>query len=206
MLEELSERQLTILNYIKRELKIKGYPPSVREIGEAVGLSSSSTVHGHLAQLEKKGFIKRDPTKPRAIEIINQDRNEIKSSKEIVDVPIVGSVAAGMPILAEENIEDTFPLPWDFVRHEQVFMLNVKGDSMVNAGILHGDLVLVKKQKTARNGEIIVALLDEEATVKRFFLEKDSIRLQPENDYLEPIYTKNAHIIGKVIGVFRRIN
>jgi len=202
----LSVRQLEILNFIKSELRTKGYPPSVREIGEAVGLSSSSTVHGHLAQLEKKGFIRRDPTKPRAIEIVSTDTEEFKSTKEIINVPILGQVAAGSPILAEENIEDIFPLPWDLVRSEHVFMLHVKGESMINAGIFDGDLVLVRQQKTARNGEIVVALIEDEATVKRFFLEKDCIRLQPENDALEPIYSKNAQVIGKVIGIYRQIH
>lgn len=206
MSETLSERQVSILNYIKKEIRTKGYPPSIREIGKAVGLSSSSTVHGHLNQLEKKGFIKRDPSKPRTIEIINQEASEVEPIKEMVNVPIVGQVAAGIPILAEENIEDTFPLPLDFVRNHQAFMLRVKGESMINAGILDGDFVLVNEQKTARNGEIIVALLEDEATIKRFFLEKDCIRLQPENDLLEPIYSKNAQVIGKVIGVFRRIH
>lgn len=206
MFETLSDRQITILNYIKKEIKTKGYPPSVREIGEAVGLSSSSTVHGHLNQLEKKGFIRRDPSKPRTIELINHEASEVEPAKEMINVPIVGQVAAGIPILAEENVEDTFPLPLDFVRSQQVFMLKVKGESMINAGILDGDFVLVKEQKTARNGEIIVALIEDEATVKRFFLEKDCIRLQPENDLLEPIYSKNAQVIGKVIGVFRRIH
>lgn len=207
MVNSLSTRQLEILNYIRSEIKAKGYPPSVREIGEAVGLSSSSTVHGHLSQLEKKGFIRRDPTKPRAIEIVNYNSEEsIFPSKELINVPILGQVAAGTPILAEENIEDIFPLPWDMVRSEQVFMLHVKGDSMINAGIFDGDLVLVRQQKTARNGEIIVALIENEATVKRFFLEKDCIRLQPENDALDPIYSKEAQVIGKVIGVYRQIN
>lgn len=206
MFEDLSDRQIKILNYIKSELKTKGYPPSVREIGEAVGLSSSSTVHGHLSQLEKKGYIRRDPTKPRAIEIVNNEMSEVNPESDIVKVPIVGQVAAGSPILAEENIEDTFPLPWSFVRYDQVFMLNVKGESMINAGILDGDLVLVRQQKTARNGEIVVALIENEATVKRFFLEKNCIRLQPENDNLEPIYTRDVQIIGKVIGVFRQVH
>ncbi|MFZ5943577.1 MAG: transcriptional repressor LexA [Bacillota bacterium] len=205
MLDNLSERQLEILNFIKSELRTKGYPPSVREIGDAVGLSSSSTVHGHLAQLEKKGFIRRDPTKPRAIEIKGSD-DDVLPAKQTVNVPILGQVAAGSPILAEENIEDYLSLPWDMVRSDYVFALNVRGNSMINAGILDGDLVLVRQQKTARNGEIIVALLGDEATVKRFFLEKDCIRLQPENDALEPIYTKDAQVVGKVIGVYRSIH
>ena len=202
----ISARQMEILNFIKSELRSKGYPPSVREIGEAVGLNSSSTVHGHLLHLEKKGFIRRDPTKPRAIEIVNTESQGNKFTKEIFNVPILGQVAAGNPILAEENIEDVFPLPWEIVRSEHVFMLRVVGDSMINAGILNGDLVLVRQQNTARNGEIVVALIETEATVKRFFLEKDCIRLQPENDALEPIYSKDAQIIGKVIGVYRQIH
>lgn len=202
----LSMRQLNILDFIKSEIRTKGYPPSVREIGEAVGLSSSSTVHGHLSQLEKKGFIRRDPTKPRAIEIVDNDLNGIKPTKRIINIPILGQVAAGTPILAEENIEDVIPLPWELVRSELVFMLRVKGDSMINAGIFDGDLVLVRQQQTARNGEIIVALIENEATIKRFFLEKDCIRLQPENDALEPIYSKYAQVIGKVIGVYRQIH
>jgi len=206
MVNDLSARQLAILNFIKSELRSKGYPPSVREIGEAVGLSSSSTVHGHLAQLEKKGFIRRDPTKPRAIEVVSNDLEELKSAKEIINVPVLGQVAAGSPILAEENIEDIFPLPWDLVRSEHVFMLRVKGESMINAGIFDGDLLLVRQQQTARNGEIVVALIENEATVKRFFLEKDCIRLQPENDALEPIYTRDAQVIGKVIGIYRQIH
>ncbi|MFZ7102750.1 MAG: transcriptional repressor LexA [Peptococcaceae bacterium] len=207
MLDNLSERQLEILNFIKSELRCKGYPPSVREIGENVGLSSSSTVHGHLAQLEKKGYIRRDPTKPRAIEVITTNtEEEIQASKNIVNIPVLGQVAAGTPILAEENIEETLQLPWELVRSEHVFALHVKGESMINAGILDGDLVLVRQQKTARNGEIIVALIENEATVKRFFLEKDCIRLQPENDLLEPIYTRNAQIAGKVIGVYRQVH
>jgi len=202
----VSARQMEILNFIKSEIRSKGYPPSVREIGEAVGLNSSSTVHGHLLQLQKKGFIRRDPTKPRAIEIVSNESQANKFTKEIINVPILGQVAAGNPILAEENIEDVFPLPWEIVRSEHVFMLHVIGDSMINAGILNGDLVLVRQQKTARNGEIVVALIETEATVKRFFLEKDCIRLQPENDALKPIYSRDAQVIGKVIGVYRQIH
>lgn len=205
MSNQLSARQLSILNYIKNELKHKGYPPSLREIGEAVGLSSSSTVHAHLNQLEKKGFIRRDPAKPRAIEVIDHGYFATEPFKEIINVPLVGQVAAGLPILAEENIEDYFPLPVDFVSNQEVFLLKIIGESMINAGIMDGDFVLVNKQKTARNGEIVVALLEDEATVKRFFLEQDCIRLQPENDFLKPIYSKDAQIIGKVIGVFRWI-
>ncbi|MHB1125492.1 MAG: transcriptional repressor LexA [Bacillota bacterium] len=204
MLTEISDRQRAILDYIKKEIRHHGYPPSVREIGDAVGLSSSSTVHGHLEQLEKKGFIRRDPTKPRAIEVLGEQHSPFH--KEIVHVPIVGRVTAGQPILAEENIEDTFPLPQDFVKDNPVFMLTVSGDSMINAGILNGDYVLVRQQNTATNGDIIVALLENEATVKRFFREKDHVRLQPENDGMEPILAKNISVLGKVIGVFRLIH
>jgi len=204
MYSDLSGRQIAILKFIKKELQKKGYPPSVREIGEAVGLSSSSTVHGHLAHLEEKGYIRRDPTKPRAIEVLEGNSNFIR--KEIVNVPIVGRVAAGQPLLAVENIEDTFPLPVDFVNTDNVFILSVRGDSMINAGILDGDYVLVRQQPTARNGDIVVALLEDEATVKTFFKEKDYVRLQPENPHLDPIYTTDVKILGKVIGVFRRLH
>ncbi|WP_418792488.1 transcriptional repressor LexA [Phosphitispora sp. TUW77] len=204
MYSDLNERQAAILNFIKKELQKKGYPPSVREIGEAVGLSSSSTVHGHLAQLEKKGFIRRNPTKPRAIEVIEGEGNFVR--KEIVNVPIVGRVTAGEPILAVENIEDTFPLPIDFVNNDNVFILSVRGESMINAGILDGDYILVRQQSIARNGDIVVALLEDEATVKTFYKEKDYIRLQPENQFMDPIYATDVKILGKVTGVFRRIN
>ena len=204
MYSDLTNRQIAILEFIKKEIRLKGYPPAVREIGEAVGLSSSSTVHGHLAQLEAKGYIRRDPTKPRAIEVT--DGNETVIKKEMVNVPIIGKVTAGQPILAVENIEDTFPLPLDFVRNDNVYMLSVRGESMINAGILDGDFVLVRQQSTAKNGDIVVALLEDEATVKTFYKEKDHIRLQPENPYLEPIISKDVSILGKVIGVFRRIH
>lgn len=199
----LSNRQKQILAYIKETLRIKGYPPSVREIGEAVGLSSSSTVHSHLSKLEELGFIRRDPTKPRAIEVLDEAPWR---QKVLTPVPMVGRVTAGQPILAVENIEEVFPLPTEFVGNDDnVFMLVVRGDSMINAGILDGDLVIVREQNTARNGDIVVALLDgEEATVKRFYKEKDYIRLQPENNYMEPIYSQNVTILGKVVGLFRR--
>lgn len=200
----LSSRQKQILSYIKDTLRAKGYPPSVREIGEAVGLSSSSTVHSHLAKLEELGHLRRDPTKPRAIEVLDEAPWR---QKAMTPVPLVGRVTAGQPILAVENIEETYPLPTELIGSDNVFMLVVQGDSMINAGILDGDYVLVRDQDTARNGEIVVALIDgEEATVKRFFKEKDYIRLQPENDYLEPINSRNVAILGKVIGVFRRIH
>jgi len=201
MSNDLSERQLAILEFIKKEIKTKGYPPAVREIGEAVGLNSSSTVHSHLNQLESKGYIKRDPTKPRAIEII--DRN-FKPNKEVVEVPLVGRVTAGAPILAVENIEETYPLPPEFAEPGETFMLRVQGDSMVNAGILDGDLVIVRKQDIARNGDIVVALLDDEATVKRFYKEERHIRLQPENENYEPIIAQDLRILGKVVGLMRK--
>lgn len=200
----LSTRQRQILKYIKDMVRAKGYPPSVREIGEAVGLSSSSTVHSHLAKLEELGFIRRDPTKPRAIDVLDEAPWRQTS---MTPVPLVGRVTAGQPILAVENIEETYPLPTQLVGDGNVFMLTVQGESMINAGILDGDYVLVRDQDTARNGEIVVALVDdEEATVKRFFKEKDSVRLQPENSFMEPIYSRNVAILGKVIGVFRRIS
>ncbi|MCR4442372.1 MAG: transcriptional repressor LexA [Peptococcaceae bacterium] len=201
MFEDLSSRQIAILEFIKKEIKTKGYPPAVREIGEAVGLNSSSTVHNHLNQLESKGYIKRDPTKPRAIEILDR---HFRPNKDVVEVPLVGRVTAGAPILAVENIEETFPLPSEFVDSSETFMLRVQGDSMVNAGILDGDLVIIRKQDTARNGDIVVALLDDEATVKRFFKEDRYIRLQPENENYEPIITQDLRILGKVVGLMRK--
>ncbi len=207
-MRELTERQREVLEFIKERVRRKGYPPSVREIGEAVGLRSSSTVHGHLRRLESKGYIRRDPTKPRAIEIIDDEPPaEIPiTMKELVSVPIVGSVTAGQPILAVENIEDYVPLPRDFASDGTTFMLRVKGDSMIQVGILDGDYVIVRQQPDATNGDIVVALLEDEATVKRFYREADHIRLQPENPLYEPIITTDVQILGKVIGVLRRIH
>jgi repressor LexA len=208
LMTKLSKRQQNILDYIKDEVRKKGYPPSVREIGEAVGLASSSTVHGHLARLESKGLIRRDPTKPRAIEILDIDEQSNIPKSNVINVPVVGKVTAGIPITAIENVEEYFPLPESIApADEQVFMLEVMGDSMIEAGILDGDYVIVKQQKTAQNGEIVVAMTeDDEATVKRFFKEKDYIRLQPENSSLEPIILQNVSILGKVIGVYRHIH
>ncbi|MFB6466746.1 transcriptional repressor LexA [Cytobacillus sp. Hz8] len=205
---KLSKRQQDILSFIKDEVRSKGYPPSVREIGEAVGLASSSTVHGHLARLESKGLIRRDPTKPRAIEILEYDENSNIPKYNVVNVPVVGKVTAGQPITAIENVEEYFPLPESLApSDEQIFMLEVMGDSMIEAGILDGDYVIVRQQNTAINGDIVVAMTEEdEATVKRFFKEKDFIRLQPENSTLEPIILNNVSILGKVIGVYRRIH
>lgn len=204
MAETLTRRQREILEFIKRRIRERGYPPSVREIGEAVGLASSSTVHGHLARLEDKGYLRRDPSKPRAIEVLDDGEPSAPiPSPRVVEVPVVGRVAAGTPILAEENVEDVFPLPEDWVRGGEVFMLEVRGDSMIEAGILDGDRVIVRKQDTAENGDIIVALIGDEATVKRYYREADHIRLQPENSRLQPIRTRDATIIGRVIGLVR---
>lgn len=209
-MDELSERQRQILEYIINEVQQKGYPPSVREIGEAVGLSSSSTVHAHLARLEELGYLRRDPTKPRAIEVLignNYDSELPAFQRDLVNIPVVGTVTAGAPILASENIQDYFPLPRDFTRTDAVFMLRVKGDSMINAGIYDGDLVVVSNEhRSANNGDIVVALLEDEATVKRFFKEKNAIRLQPENEKYEPIISDNVQILGKVVGLVRKIH
>lgn len=207
-MDDLSARQQEILDYIKKEVQKKGYPPSVREIGEAVGLSSSSSVHAHLEKLEEIGYLRRDPTKPRAIEVLTDDSSidPFDSNRNLQYVPIVGAVTAGAPILAEQNIQEYFPLPKDFSRAEEVFMLKVRGDSMIDAGIFDGDMVIVNKEPTANNGDIIVALLGDEATVKRFYRESTQVRLQPENDKYQPILSKDVQILGKVVGLIRRIN
>lgn len=206
MMNNLSNRQKAIFDFIKQKVKEKGYPPSVREIGEAVGLASSSTVHGHLSRLEKKGLIRRDPTKPRAIEILVDD-DLPKMDKEMVRVPLIGKVTAGEPITAIENVEDYFPLPASIVNGDDVYMLVVQGESMIEAGIYDGDYVIVRQQPVANNGEIVVAMTDEgEATVKRFFKEKNHIRLQPENSTMKPILLPQVTILGKVIGLFRNIH
>ena len=196
-MSELSAKQRQILEYMKAEVREKGYPPSVREICDAVGLKSTSTVHGHLSRLEKKGLIRRDPTKPRAIEILDSDFDA--PQREFVNVPIVGN-----PILAVENIEDTFPIPVDYIHNDTVFMLRVKGESMIEAGIFDKDLILVRQQQDANNGDIVVALIEDFATVKTFYKEKDFIRLQPENPSMSPIIVKDVAILGKVIGLFRK--
>jgi len=199
-LEELNKREREILDFIKSIINERGYPPSVREIGFAVGLRSSSTVHGYLNSLEKKGYIRRDPSKPRAIEITD---GTSPVSKQMVNVPLVGRITAGTPILAEEVVEDVYPLPLDLIQSEDTFMLNVTGESMINVGILDGDKLIVRKQSYANNGDIVVALLEDEATVKTFYKEADHIRLQPENDYMDPIICDNVVILGKVIGLIR---
>ncbi|MEX2461343.1 MAG: transcriptional repressor LexA [Paenibacillaceae bacterium] len=205
-MSKISNRQLAILDFIKSEVREKGYPPSVREIGESVGLASSSTVHGHLERLEKKGLIRRDPTKPRAIEVLGLDDSASAFSHTITRVPLIGRVTAGVPITASENIEDYFPLPNHFVKDDEVYMLSVMGESMIEVGIHDGDYVIVRQQSSANNGDIVVAMNEEdEATVKTFYKEKDHFRLQPENASMEPIRLKKVTILGKVIGLFRSI-
>lgn len=199
---KISKKQEEILNYIKSEILNKGYPPAVREICEAVHLKSTSSVHSHLETLEKNGYIRRDPTKPRAIEIMDDEFNLTR--RETVNVPIVGTVAAGVPILARQNIENYFPIPAEFMPNTQSFMLKVKGDSMVNIGIHSGDLVLVEQRNDAKNGDVVVALVEDGATVKTFYREKGHVRLQPENDTMDPIIVNSdLQILGKVFGVFR---
>lgn len=200
--KKLSEKQKLILKFLKQEILNKGYPPSVREICNAVGLKSTSTVHGHLEKLEDKGYIRRDPTKPRAIEIIDDSFNPLR--QEMVQVPIIGSVTAGEPILAVENIEGYFPIPSNYMPNEQTFMLHVKGESMINAGIFNGDLILVKKQNIAKDRDIVVALIEDDVTIKRYFKEDGYIRLQPENASMNPIILDDVKILGKVVGLFRK--
>ena len=198
---KISKKQLEILEYIKSEILRIGYPPAVREICEAVNLKSTSSVHSHLETLEKNGYIRRDPTKPRAIEIIDDTFNLTR--REMVNVPIVGQVAAGEPILAEQNITNYFPIPIEFMPNNETFLLTVKGESMINAGILDGDMLLVESTSVVSNGDMAVALVDESATVKTFYKEEGIYRLQPENDTMEPIIVSEVEILGKVIGVFR---
>lgn len=202
-MEELTKRQKAILHYIQEEIQEKGYPPSVREIGEAVGLKSPASVHSHLKTLEKYNYIRRDPSKPRAIEVLF-DRISIK--KEMIHIPVVGKITAGEPILAEENINDYFPIPLEYISSSQkdLFILEVKGESMYEAGIYDGDYVIAQKQSYANNKDIVIALTEDGATVKRFFKEKDYFRLQPENSTMEPIIVNDIYILGKVIGLYRR--
>ncbi|MBO5238476.1 MAG: transcriptional repressor LexA [Lachnospiraceae bacterium] len=200
---KITDKQREILEYMKEQILSKGYPPSVREICSAVHLKSTSSVHSHLETLEKNGYIRRDPTKPRAIEIVDDTFNLTR--RELVNVPILGRVAAGQPLLADDNINGYFPLPPEYVNNKQTFMLTVKGESMINAGIFDGDLVLVEQTSVARNGEIVVALIDDSATVKTFYKEKDYIRLQPENDSMDPIIVQDCMIMGRVIGLYRKM-
>ena len=200
---KISKKQQEILEYIKSEILNRGFPPAVREICEAVNLKSTSSVHAHLEALEKNGYIRRDATKPRAIEIIDDNFNLVR--REVVNVPLVGTVAAGQPILAVENVDGYFPIPAEFMPNEQSFMLKVKGDSMINAGIFDGDLVMCEEAQTARNAEMVVALIDDSATVKTYYKEAGYYRLQPENDTMDPIIVQDGElqILGKVIGLFR---
>ena len=198
---KITPKQQEILDYIKSQILERGFPPAVRDICEAVHLKSTSSVHSHLETLEKNGYIKRDPTKPRAIEILDESFNF--NRREMVNVPLIGRVAAGEPLLAQQNIENYFPIPMEFMPNNQTFMLTVCGESMVNAGILNGDMVLVEQQQTADNGDMVVALVDDSATVKTFYKENGYYRLQPENDFMDPIIVSEVMIMGKVIGVFR---
>ena len=209
----INKRERAILDYIEKQSKANGYPPSVREIGKAVGLKSTATVHGYLAKLEQKGYLKKESQKGRTLKLlkgssgksITETQKDFYSGRELVDVPVIGKITAGAPILAVENITDTFPIPIDFVGNSESFMLTVRGESMIEAGILDGDYILVKKQNTANNGEIVVALIEDEATVKTFYKEKDHIRLQPENSTMDPIIVPDCKILGKVAGVFRKM-
>ena len=210
---DLNKRERAILKFIEKQINEKGYPPSVREIGKAVGLSSTATVHGYLAKLTKKGYIKKEDQKGRTLRVLKGGLadNEKPSPKplyngrELVDVPVIGKITAGAPILAVENVTDTFPIPIDFVGNSESFMLTVRGESMIEAGILNGDYILIKRQETARNGEIVVALIEDEATVKTFYKENGHIRLQPENSTMDPIIVPDCKILGKVAGVFRKM-
>ena len=210
----LNKREKAILKFIEKQINANGYPPSVKEIGKAVDLKSTATVHGYIASLEQKGYIKKESQKGRTLKLLKGGAiegqtstfdKEVYTSKEMVDVPVIGKITAGEPILAVENVTDTFPIPLDFVGTGESFMLTVRGESMIEAGILDGDYILVRKQNTAHNGEIVVALIGDEATVKTFYKEKDHIRLQPENSSLDPIIVPTCQILGKVSGVFRKI-
>ena len=212
--EELNKREKTILRFIEKEVLANGYPPSVREICRAVGLKSTATVHGYIAKLEEKGYIKKEQQKGRTLKLLKSeiaskskvsDFKDIFNGKEMVDVPIIGKITAGTPILAVENVTDTFPIPLDFVGNSESYMLVVRGESMIEAGILSGDYILIRRQNTAENGDIVVALIGDEATVKTFYKEKDHIRLQPENSSMDPIIVPTCEVLGKVIGVFRKM-
>ena len=211
--QELNKREKAILKFIEKKISEDGYPPSVREIGKAVGLSSTATVHGYLAKLREKGYIKKEDKKGRTLKVIKgtdgqqiiKENKNFYTQRELVDVPVIGKITAGQPILAVENVTDTFPIPIDFVGNSESFMLTVRGESMIEAGILDGDYILVKKQDNASNGEIVVALIEDEATVKTFYKEKDHIRLQPQNSTMDPIIVPTCEILGKVAGVFRKL-
>ena len=210
---DLNKRERAILKFIEKQIKEKGYPPSVREIGKAVGLSSTATVHSYIAKLTQKGYIKKEDQKGRTLKVLKGGLADNQTSapkplyngRELVDVPVIGKITAGAPILAVENVTDTFPIPIDFVGNSESFMLTVRGESMIEAGILDGDYILVKKQNVANNGEIVVALIEDEATVKTFYREKDHVRLQPENSTMDPIIVPDCKILGRVCGVFRKM-
>ena len=201
----ITPKQQEILDFLKKEILMKEYPPAVREICEAVHLKSTSSVHSHLETLEKNGYIRRDPTKPRAIEIMDDSFNYLRTETEIASIPVIGTVAAGQPLLAVENITDYFPFPANLLPNKETFILRVKGDSMINMGILDGDYIIVEQTNTAQNGEVIVALVDDSATVKRFYAEDGHFRLQPENDFMEPIIVDHVEILGKVIRLIRTL-
>ena len=210
---ELNKREKAILKFIEKKVVEDGYPPSVREIGKAVGLTSTATVHGYIAKLREKGYIKKEDKKGRTLKLLkgengkefDNNQKSFYSQKELIDIPLVGKITAGMPILAVENVTDTFPIPIDFVGNSECFMLTVRGESMIEAGILDGDYILVRKQPNATNGEIVVALIEDEATVKTFYKEENHIRLQPENSSMDPILVPDCSILGKVVGVFRKM-
>ncbi|WBW50698.1 transcriptional repressor LexA [Peptoniphilus equinus] len=203
MYEDLTQRERDVLFYIIKVIQTKGYPPAIREMCDQLNIKSTSTAQATLKSLEYKGYIRRDPTKPRAIEILNSSDDILMTKKKTVDIPIVGCVTAGEPILAVENIEDTYPLPIDFAKDKELFILRVVGESMINAGILDGDFVIIEKRDFARNGEKVLALIDDTSTIKTFYKEKDGFRLQPENDFMEPIYVKDLQILGIIVGLYR---
>ena len=204
MYEDLNQRELAILFFIKKEIERKGYPPTVREICQGVGIKSTSTVYYDLEKLENKSYIRKDPSKTRAIEIIDQNDGILTSKKKTIDIPILGKVTAGIPILAVENLEDTMPLSSDFVRDRDLFILKVSGESMINVGILDGDYVIIQRTNYAESGDKVLALINDEATIKTFYKEKDGFRLQPENDFMKPIYVKDLKILGTIVGLYRK--
>lgn len=203
MYEDLKQREIDILFFIKKMIEQNGYPPTVREIGRGVGIKSTSTVHSALSNLEDRDYIRRDPTKPRAIEILDQENDLLMTKKRTVDIPILGQVTAGAPILAVENIEDTIPLPLDYAQDRELFILRVKGESMINIGIMDGDYVIIERRNFAKNGDHVLALLDEEATIKTFYKEDGYVRLQPENDFMNPIYAQDVNVLGIIVGLYR---
>ena len=205
MYEDLSQRDVDILLFIKKYIENNGYPPSVREICNGCSIKSTSTVHAAMEKLELLDYIRKDPSKPRAIEILDPSDDLLLAKKKTVDIPIVGTVTAGMPILAFDNIEDTFPLPLDFAKDKDLFILKVKGESMINAGILDGDFVIIEKRSSARNGDKVLALIGDEATIKTYYKEEDRFRLQPENEFMDPIYTKELRILGHIVGLYRKM-